>query len=67
MMADGMFFVLDGDTGKLRLIEASTTGYNELASAPVLAGQEVWGPMALSDGKLVLRDLTKMICVDVRG
>jgi outer membrane protein assembly factor BamB len=67
MMADGMFFVLDGDTGRLRLIEASTTGYNELASAPVLAGQEVWGPMALSDGKLVLRDLTKMICVDVRG
>jgi len=33
----------------------------------VLAGQEVWGPMALSGGKLVLRDLTKMICVDVRG
>ena len=67
MMADGMFFVLDGDTGKLRLIEASTTGYNELASAQVLAGQEVWGPMALSDGKLVLRDLTKMICLNVRG
>jgi len=67
MMADGMFFVLDGDTGKLRLIEASTTGYNELASAQVLAGQEVWGPMALSDGKLVLRDLTKMVCVNVRG
>jgi outer membrane protein assembly factor BamB len=67
MMADGMFFVLDGDTGKLRLIEASTTGYNELAGAQVLAGQEVWGPMALSDGKLVLRDLTKMVCVNVRG
>jgi outer membrane protein assembly factor BamB len=66
-LADGMFFVLDGDSGKLRLIEASTTGYNELASAQVLAGQEVWGPMALSDGKLVLRDLTKMICLDVRG
>lgn len=67
MMADGMFYVLDGDTGKLRLIEAGTTGYNELASAQVLAGQEVWGPMALSDGKLVLRDLTKMMCLDVRG
>ena len=67
LLADGMFFVLDGDTGKLHLIEASTTGYNELASAPVLDGEEVWGPMALSDGKLVLRDLTKMICLDVRG
>jgi outer membrane protein assembly factor BamB len=67
LLADGMFFVLDGDTGKLHLIEANTTAYNELASAPVLAGEEVWGPMALSDGKLVLRDLTKMICLDVRG
>ncbi|HXN44990.1 MAG TPA: PQQ-binding-like beta-propeller repeat protein [Bryobacteraceae bacterium] len=67
LLADGMFFALDGDSGKLRLIEASTAGYNELASAQVLAGQEVWAPMALSGGKLVLRDLTKMVCVDVRG
>ena len=67
LLADGMFFVLDGDTGKLRLLEATTKGYNELAGAQVLAGQEVWAPMALSDGKLVLRDLTKMVCLDVRG
>jgi outer membrane protein assembly factor BamB len=67
LLADGMFFALDGDSGKLRLIEASTTGYKELASAQVLSGQEVWAPMALSGGKLVLRDLTKMVCVDVRG
>ena len=66
-LADGMFFVMDGDSGKLRLLEASVTGYNELASAQVLGGEEVWGPMALSDGKLVLRDLTKMVCVNVRG
>jgi len=67
LLADGMFFALDGDSGKLHLIEASVTGYNELASAQVLAGEEVWAPMALSDGKLVLRDLTQMICLDVRG
>jgi outer membrane protein assembly factor BamB len=67
MLADGMFFVMDGNTGKLHLIDASTTGYTELASAQVLSGEEVWGPMALSDGKLVLRDLTKMVCLNVRG
>jgi outer membrane protein assembly factor BamB len=67
LLADGMFFVMDGDTGKMHLIEAGTTGFNELSSAQVLAGQEVWAPMALSDGKLVLRDLTKMICLNVRG
>jgi outer membrane protein assembly factor BamB len=67
LLADNMFFVLEGRTGMLRLIEASTTGYKELAQAQVLNGQDVWGPMALSDGKLVLRDLTKMVCIDVRG
>ena len=65
LLADGMFLVMEGDTGKLRLIEASASGYNELASAQVFAGQEVWGPMALSGGKLVLRDLTRMICLDM--
>ena len=67
LLADGMFFGLDGDTGKLRLIEASTSGYHELASAQVLAGPEAWAPMAMYDGKLVLRDLTQMICLNVRG
>lgn len=65
LLADGMFFVLDGKTGMLRLLEASTTEYKELASAPVLSGHDVWGPMALSNGKLVLRDLTKMVCIEV--
>ncbi len=67
LLADGMFFVLEGKTGMLRLIEANATGYKELGKAQVLSGEDVWGPMALSDGKLVLRDLAKMVCIDVRG
>ncbi len=67
MLADNMFFVLEGKTGVLRLIDASTTGYKELAQAQVLSGHDVWAPMALSDGKLVLRDMAKMVCIDVRG
>jgi outer membrane protein assembly factor BamB len=67
LLADGMFFVLEGKGGMLRLIEANTTGYKELAKAQVLSGDDVWGPMALSDGKLILRDLAKMVCLDVRG
>jgi len=67
LLADGMFFALDGDTGMLRLIEADTAGYKELDKAQVLSGKEVWGPMALSEGKLVLRDMKKMVCIDVRG
>jgi hypothetical protein len=62
-----MFFVLEGSTGVLRLIDANTTAYTELSSAQVLSGPDVWGPMALSEGTLVLRDLTKLVALDVRG
>ncbi|MCP3960978.1 MAG: PQQ-binding-like beta-propeller repeat protein [bacterium] len=65
LLADGMFFILEGRTGMLRLLEASTTGYQELASAQVLGGHDVWAPLALSGGKLVIRDLERMVCLQV--
>jgi len=65
LLADGMFFILDGRTGMLRLIEASTQQYKELASAQILEGGDVWGPMALSNGKLVIRDMNRMFCLQV--
>ena len=65
MLADGMFYVLDGDTGMLRLIEANTRQYKELASAQILGGEEVWGPLALSNGKLIIRDSSHMVCLQV--
>jgi outer membrane protein assembly factor BamB len=65
LLADGMFFVLDGKSGMLRLLEANTTQYTELASAQILAGEEVWGPPALSNGKLVIRDMNQMVCLQV--
>ncbi len=66
ILADGMFFALEGKTGMLRLLDASATEYKELARAQILSGHDVWAPMALSDGKLVLRDMTTMVCIDVR-
>lgn len=65
LLADGMFFVLDGKTGMLRLIEANTKEYKELASAQILNGEDVWGPIALSNGKLIIRDMTQMVCLQV--
>ena len=65
MLADGMFFVLEGKTGMLRLIEANTKQYKELASAQILGGEDVWGPLALANGKLVIRDMNQMVCLQV--
>jgi len=65
LLADGMFFAVDGKSGMLRLIEANTTGYKELASAQILSGEDVWGPLALSNGRLVIRDMNQMVCLQV--
>lgn len=65
LLADGMFFILDGKTGMLRLIEANTKQYRELASAQILGGDEVWGPPALSNGRLIIRDMKQMVCLQV--
>jgi outer membrane protein assembly factor BamB len=65
LLVDGMFFVLDGKTGMLRLIEANLKEYKELASTQILDGEDVWGPIALSNGKLVIRDMTQMVCLQV--
>lgn len=61
----GLIYVLD-DEAKLTLAEAGPQGYRELASHTVLAeAHDAWGPMALSGGRLLMRDLTRLVCVDV--
>ena len=53
------------DDGVLTLLRASLTGYEQLARAQVLDGHDAWAPMALVDGKLLLRDSKRLICLDL--
>ena len=64
LMADGMIYVVDAD-GYLRLVEVNPEEYKELASVQLLGGKEIWAPLAMSDGKLLIRDQEKMLCLDV--
>ena len=66
LFADGLFYNMDGVTGVLHLIEASPREYKELAQVKLLGGKEIWAPMALSEGKLVLRDQNQMKCIPVK-
>ena len=65
LLADGLFYILDGKSGMLRLVEANTKQYKELASARILEEEDVWGPLALSDGNLIIRDMSQMVCLQV--
>ena len=53
----------DDDT--LTMIRPSTAEYLELDSYRVLEGQDAWGPLAIADGYLVMRDSKTMVCLDL--
>lgn len=64
MIADGKIIVMN-DTGMITIAEASPTAFKPLAQAKLLSGHDSWGPMALAGGRLIARDLTQMVCVDI--
>jgi outer membrane protein assembly factor BamB len=77
VLADGLILATDGEK-KLYLIEPDPSGFKPLASAELLVpaeagddplaarfGTQNWGPIALADGKLLIRDQNRMLCVKV--
>lgn len=64
VIAGGLLYVLN-DTGVLTLAEASPSAYVQLAKAKVLDGIDSWGPIAIASGRLIVRDLTRMVCLDI--
>lgn len=67
MFINGVLYVLDDEHGELVMAEVGQGGYKELARAKVLSGHDSWAPMAFADGRLIVRDLTEMVCLDLRA
>jgi outer membrane protein assembly factor BamB len=59
------FLLAMNDSGLLTLAEATPSAYRQLAQAKVLNGQESWGPMALAGSRLIVRDLTELVCLEI--
>jgi hypothetical protein len=76
ILADGLILATNGGKA-LYLIEPDPKGFKPLASAELLVEQKTdaqaterygiqnWGPIALADGKLLIRDQSRMMCVKV--
>jgi outer membrane protein assembly factor BamB len=67
LTADGLMYVMDGRTGELYIVEPSPHGFKSLSKAKLLGGKEIWGPLVLAGGKLVIRDQSQMKCVDLHA
>ena len=65
ILVEGVILMLDGKEGTLHMIDPSPEGYKEIARCSMLKGKEIWAPMALSEGKLVIRDQANMKCLDL--
>ena len=79
ILADGLILATDGRKS-LYLIEPDPTAFKPIASAEILAeagtnsegialriggSTQNWAPIALADGKLLIRDQSRMMCVKV--
>lgn len=75
--ADGLILATDG-AKKLFLIEPDPGGFKPIASAEILAapesdgnswtarfGTQNWAPLALADGRLLIRDQGRLICLEI--
>jgi outer membrane protein assembly factor BamB len=65
LVADGMLISMDGK-GILRLIEPNPEKLSVLAEAKVLDTPQAWAPLALADGRLLVRDQKQLKCLDLR-
>jgi outer membrane protein assembly factor BamB len=73
ILANGLLLSTDG-SNKLYLIEPDPSAFKPIASAELLVvaagldtrfGTQNWSPLALADGKLLIRDQSRLLCVRV--
>jgi len=64
ILVDGLILATDGNK-TLYLIEPDPSGFKPLASAELLNTGQNWAPLALADGKLLIRDQSQLKCVKV--
>ncbi len=68
ILVDGLIINQDGKNGDIHLIEPSPEGYREVGKASFFSSEksQAWAPLAYSQGKLIVRNLEKMVCVDLQ-
>jgi outer membrane protein assembly factor BamB len=72
ILAEGLLLITDG-ASKLYLVEPDPSAFKPVASAELLKGDsgdqrfpsQNWAPLALSGGKLLIRDQSRLLCVRV--
>jgi outer membrane protein assembly factor BamB len=64
ILVDGLLLTTDGNT-KLYLVDPDPTGFKPIASVELLEPGDNWAPLALADGKLLVRGQKQLKCLQV--
>ncbi len=72
ILADGLLLITDG-ASKLYLVEPDPSAFKPVATSELLKGEtgdqrfptQNWAPLALANGKLLIRDQTRLMCVRI--
>jgi outer membrane protein assembly factor BamB len=67
ILVNGLILNQNGKNGDIHLIKPSPEGYIELGKASFFDSDktQAWAPLAFSKGKLIIRDMEKMVCIDL--
>jgi outer membrane protein assembly factor BamB len=53
------------DSGNLTAARTGPSAYDRISQIRVLEGPEAWGPIAVAGTRLIVRDLHKMVCLEL--
>jgi outer membrane protein assembly factor BamB len=68
VLAGDKLLIQDGNNGVLRVVQATPDGYQQIAEANVFGAEDdrdrqMWAPMALTGGRLLMRSQDELLCV----
>ena len=66
IVADHKFFILNDDA-TLTIARVNTSKFEYLDKAKIFDGQDAWGPIAIADGRLIMRDSKKLVCLNIKA
>jgi len=66
IIADNKMYILSDD-GTLTIVRPDIKKYIQLSQVKLFEGQDAWGPLAVADGYMVLRDSETMLCIDLKA